>query len=66
MNKIKAARLARHLKAKELAATVGLTPASISKIENGKVGVSSVTAKRLAEALDLTIEQVLFPEEEAA
>lgn len=66
MNKIKKARMAMGLKAKDLANRVSLTPASISKIESGKGGVSPVVAKRLAEVLGLSIEQVLFPEEKAA
>lgn len=66
MNKIKRARQEKGLKAKALAAKVELTPASVSKIERGLVGVSPEKAKRLAEVLGISIEDVLFPEEKAA
>lgn len=64
INKIKAARKAKGIKARQLAEMVGLTPASISKIERGLGGVRPTTAKKIADALGIPVVDVLFPSAE--
>ncbi|MBS4019081.1 MAG: helix-turn-helix transcriptional regulator [Dechloromonas sp.] len=66
MTEIKKARKLKGLTVYDLAKSVGVTPGSISRIERGLVGISPAKAKKMAEALGLSVEQVLFPEEKAA
>lgn len=62
MNRIKEARKSKGLTVYDVAETVGVTPGVISRVERGLSGMRPANAKKLAKALDLTIEQVLFPE----
>lgn len=63
MSILKTARTAKQISQKELAVLVGVTPGAISLIETGNRGVRPPLAKKLAEALGLSVEQVLFANE---
>ena len=47
------------MSAVELAAAIDVTPGFISQVENGKSGVSTDTAAKLARALGCTIDELL-------
>lgn len=47
------------MSAVELAAAIDVTPGFISQVENGKSGVSTDTAAKLARALGCTIDKLL-------
>ena len=47
------------MSAVELAADIDVTPGFISQVENGKSGVSTDTAAKLARALGCTIDELL-------
>ncbi|MET0189063.1 MAG: TetR family transcriptional regulator [Pseudonocardia sediminis] len=57
-SRIRAARLARGLSLRGLAATLYVSPATLSQIENGNTGLSVSRLDRIAEALDLTVPQI--------
>lgn len=63
MNKIRKAREALSLTQTELAVSVGCSQVHISNLESGRDFASRNLAKRLADKLNINIEQVLFPEE---
>lgn len=65
MTKMQRARKAKGMTVYDLAAEVGLTPGAISRIERGIRSARPANAKKLAEVLDLPIEDVLFPETES-
>lgn len=50
------------MSAVELAAAIDVTPGFISQVENGKSGVSTDTAAKLARALGCTIDELLGEE----
>ena len=52
------------MSAVELAAAIDVTPGFISQVENGKSGVSTDTAARLARALGCTIDELLGEKKE--
>jgi len=58
---VRQARLAKGLSQGKLARAVGVTPQYISDIERGKAFGSYRTVRRLAEVLELKMEEV-FPE----
>ena len=47
------------MSAVELAAAIDVTPGFISQVENGKSGISTDTAAKLARALGCTIDELL-------
>ena len=47
------------MSAVELSAAIDVTPGFISQVENGKSGVSTDTAAKLARALGCTIDELL-------
>ena len=51
-------RRARSLTLRQLAGLVGVSPATLSSIENGKTGVSSERVSLMAEILEVPVEQV--------
>ncbi len=52
------------MSAVELAAAIDVTPGFISQVENGKSGVSTDTAAKLARALGCTIDELLGEKKE--
>ena len=52
------------MSAVELAAAIDVTPGFISQVENGKSGVSTDTAAKLAHALGCTIDELLGEKED--
>lgn len=62
MSPLRKARLARGLSIYELAAAVGMSAASISRLERRMQSTSASTAAKLAALLDLSLAQVLLPE----
>ena len=52
------------MSAVELAAAIDVTPGFISQVENGKSGVSTDTAAKLARALGCTIDELLGEKED--
>ncbi|MFS3128069.1 TetR family transcriptional regulator [Nocardioides sp. Bht2] len=58
---VRALRTQRGLSVRALAATLGLSPATISAIENDKVGVTVERLHALAAALEATVERLLQP-----
>ena len=66
MSSIKDARKKKGMTVYQVAKALGVTAGVISRVERGLVGLRPSNAKKLAEILDLTVEQVLFPEEKAA
>lgn len=56
---LKAARLSLGITQKELATLTGITPALISRYEQGKGNPRAETVERLAEALEIQVEQLL-------
>jgi len=56
---VKRRRLEQELTLEELAARAGVSRAAISKIERGDSGASTSTLGKLAEALDLSISQLV-------
>lgn len=57
--RIRAARRARGISLRGLAATLHVSPATLSQIENGHTGLSVDRLGRIGDALDLTAEQLL-------
>ena len=52
------------MSAVELAAAIDVTPGFISQVENGKSGISTDTAAKLARALGCTIDELLGEKED--
>ncbi len=61
MSPLRQARLAKGLTTYDLAKEVGVSAASISRMERQLQYPSIATAARLASFLDLTLEQILMP-----
>ncbi len=61
MSPLRQARLARGLTTYDLAREVGVSAASISRMERQLQYPSIATAAKLATLLDLTLEQILMP-----
>ena len=62
MNVIKAARKKKGLSQSELATLVGCAQTHISSIELGKKHVSAQLAKKISEALNVKVTEILYPE----
>jgi transcriptional regulator with XRE-family HTH domain len=62
MTPVKQARKRKNLTIYQVAKTVGLSAASISRIESGKQGASKTTATKLSRALGIAEKKVLYPE----
>lgn len=63
--KIKIARIKLDLTQKELAKKVGISHVTLSKIEKGNYeNLTYKTMKKLANALDTTVQELFFSEEE--
>jgi AcrR family transcriptional regulator/transcriptional regulator with XRE-family HTH domain len=56
---VRTARAARGLSLRSLARLVEVSPATLSQIENGRTGLTVSRLSRIAEALDLTVPQIL-------
>jgi AcrR family transcriptional regulator/DNA-binding XRE family transcriptional regulator len=56
---IRAARTARGVTLRGLARTLQVSPATLSQIENGRTGLSVIRLRGIAEALGLTVPQIL-------
>ena len=59
---IRRRRLRQGLMQKELAARAGVSPASVTHIENGRYIPRAATAAKLAAALGVTLDQIFFEE----
>lgn len=62
MSPLRKARIERGLSIYEVADAVGISAASISRLERRVQSTSPTTAAKLAVLLDLTLAQVLLPE----
>ncbi|WNS75172.1 helix-turn-helix domain-containing protein [Bacillus sp. DTU_2020_1000418_1_SI_GHA_SEK_038] len=63
-NAVKAQRISKNLSVRELAARTGLSPGSISKIENGKTIPNVMTLKNIADAMEVPVAYFFLEEEE--
>lgn len=61
---LKAERQRMELTQQKLAAKVGVTPAAIAQYELGVKSPSIVTASRIAEALEITVDELLHGRKE--
>lgn len=66
MTPAKQARERKKLTIYDVARRTGMSPASISRIERGKQGVSKDSAAKLAKTLGITEQKILYPERFAA
>lgn len=56
---VRSARTAQKLSLRALSGALGVSPATVSQIETGKTGISVVRLNRIAEALHITVPQIL-------
>ncbi|MFC5993514.1 helix-turn-helix domain-containing protein [Pseudonocardia hispaniensis] len=56
---VRTARVAQGLSLRSLARTLGVSPATLSQIENGRTGLSVNRLSHIADALGLTVPQIL-------
>ncbi|AGA57122.1 MULTISPECIES: helix-turn-helix transcriptional regulator [Thermobacillus] len=63
-NTLKIHRAKKNLTQEQLADLVGVTRKTINTIENGKFVPSTVLALKLAKALETTVEELFFLQEE--
>jgi AcrR family transcriptional regulator/transcriptional regulator with XRE-family HTH domain len=56
--RIKRARLRRGLSQRELAASLGVSPATMSAVENGRTGVPPIRLARIAELVDVAVDDL--------
>ena len=63
MNKLYEYRQMKHLSQSELARKSGLSRQTVIMVEQGKQSPTSVTAKKIADALGSTIEQIFFADD---
>lgn len=59
---VRAARLARGVGLRQLAARLGVSPGTLSAVEHGRTGLSAVRLGRIAALLDVPVEQLLLRE----
>lgn len=59
-NKIAAIRKSKNIKQKDFAKTVGCSKFSLNKIENGKQNPSLALSNRIAEKLDVTLNDIFL------
>ncbi len=57
--RVRAARGAQGLSLRALAGRLGVSPATLSEVERGRTGLSAVRLARIAELLDVPVEQLL-------
>ncbi|MDP9466346.1 MAG: TetR family transcriptional regulator [Actinomycetota bacterium] len=58
-SRLRAARTARGITLRRLAAELGVSPATLSAVENGRTSVSAVRLSQAAELLDVPVEHLL-------
>src|SRR6478672_5479890 len=56
---VRAARASKGLSLRDLARVLGVSPATLSQIENGRTGLTVSRLSRIADVLDLTVAQIL-------
>lgn len=66
LHPVAAARIAKGLTQPQLAAVVGTKQSSISKIETGSQSITTDMAPKLADALGISVIDVLYPAKQAA
>lgn len=64
--RVKDLRLARGMTLRQLAGLLGVSPATLSAIENGHTGISSVRLAQAAAVLDAPVEDLFSPESTGA
>src|ERR1700754_3066931 len=57
--RVRAARMAKHVSLRKLAATLNVSPATLSQIENGRTGLSTARLNLIADALGVSVTQIL-------
>ncbi|MFR5263985.1 helix-turn-helix transcriptional regulator [Clostridium sp.] len=63
--KVKLLRISKHITQKELAKMVGISPATLVRIEKDRIDQIRVgTLKKVAEALGTTVKELFFSDEE--
>lgn len=63
--KVKLLRISKHITQKELAKMVGISPATLVRIEKDMIDQIRVgTLKKVAEALNTTVKELFFSDEE--
>lgn len=65
MYKLKIERIRRGLAQRDVAQQLEISPSQLSLVESGKRALKPAVAKKLADILGLSLEEVLFPEEGA-
>ena len=61
-NNLRSYRMMRHMTQEGLAKKVGISISHCANIEQGKTGVSMYVLKDFADALDITVNQLLYDE----
>ena len=64
MYKLKAVRVGKNIKQKDLAINLGITPQYLNNIEKGKTEPRRDLMIKIAAALDTTVQALFFDEEE--
>lgn len=64
--RVKDLRLARGMTLRQLAGLLGVSPATLSAIENGHTGISSVRLAQAAALLDVPVEELFSPQSTGA
>ena len=64
MYKLKAVRVGKNIKQKDLAINLGITPQYLNNIEKGKTEPRRDLMIKIAAALDTTVQSLFFDEEE--
>ena len=57
--RVRAARMAKHVSLRKLAATLNVSPATLSQIENGRTGLSTARLNLIADALGVSVTQIV-------
>lgn len=60
---LKIARIKKELTQKQLAEITGVSPATINKVEKGKIDIRIGTLKKIAKALDVSISELIEEEQ---
>ena len=61
---LKIARIKKSLSQKELAKLAGISPATVSKAEKGKINLRIDTIKKISKVLDIPVTELFFDENE--
>lgn len=64
MYKLKAVRVGKNIKQKDLAINLGITPQYLNNIEKGKTEPRRDLMIKIAKALDTTVQELFFSDEE--